>query len=190
VLAACGLEVSRFADHRVMKWSKLLLNMTANATCALLDFTPGELYADRKLFMIEHAAFEEAAAVMRAMHLRPADLPGYPAARLWFVMQSLPRPAARYILNYRVGAARGSKQPSLRLEMERGRPESEIDWMNGAVARGAERHRLEARANRFLTRAIHDVLEQRIPWDRWRRRPDRFLADFRAAMEQSAPRGL
>lgn len=184
VLAKCGLEVSRFDDYRVAKWSKLLLNMTANAVCAIVDCSPGELYRSRKLFAVEHAAFLEAVEVMRAMGIRPADLPGYPASRLWKVMTGLPRRIARYILHYRVGTARGLKQPSLRLEMGRLRTQSEVTWLNGAIVEHARRHGLTAPANAFLVQTLQDILAERTPWETYRRRPERFIADYKRSLQK------
>ncbi len=40
---ATGLPTSAVADHRALKWSKLALNVVANASCAILDMTPERL---------------------------------------------------------------------------------------------------------------------------------------------------
>lgn len=178
VFARSGLVVSRFHDYRVMKWSKLLLNTTANATCAIVDCTPSEVYASRGLFAVEHAAFKETMAVMRAMGIAPIDLPGYPATRLCFVMSNMPRRLARYLVAYGVGHGRGSKQPSLRLEMDRGRTRSEIGWLNGAVVEHARRLGLTAPTHAFLTSTLQEILGGRVPWETYRGKPDRFLADY------------
>lgn len=180
LLRRCAMPVTRFDDQRVMKWSKLLLNMTANAICAIIDCTAAELYANPALFRVERAAFEEAMAVMRALHLRPANLPGYPAKALSIVMR-LPPAVGRAILRKRVGGARGSKQPSLRLEMQRPRPESEIHWLNGAVVSQAAALGLKAPANAFLTDILSAILEGRISWDIYRHHPQRFVEAFREA---------
>ncbi len=36
-LEDAGIRADRFDDHRRLKWSKLLLNLPANAPCAILD---------------------------------------------------------------------------------------------------------------------------------------------------------
>lgn len=180
LLRRCAIPVTRFDDQRVMKWSKLLLNMTANATCAIVDCTAAELYANPGLFRIERAAFDEAVSVMRALNLRPANLPSYPARALSVVMR-LPPAVGRAILRKRVGGARGSKQPSLRLEMQRPRSESEIYWLNGAVVSQASALGLEAPANAFLTETLSGIVEGRIPWDSYRHHPQRFIEAFREA---------
>lgn len=182
VLSRCGLEVQRFEDYRVMKWSKLVLNMTANAICAILDCSPSELYSSRALFEVEHNAFEEATAVMRAMGVRAHDLPGYPAAKLSFVMNKLPWRLARHLVAYGVGHGRGSKQPSLRLEMDRARPESEVEWLNGAVVQHAARLGLKAPTHEFLTSTLVDILHKRLPWETYRHKPDAFLEAYHNAL--------
>lgn len=180
LLRRCAMPVTRFDDQRAMKWSKLLLNMTANAICALVDCTAAELYANPALFRVERSAFEEAVSVMRALHLRPANLPGYPAKALTMVMR-LPPAVGRAILRKRVGGARGSKQPSLRLEMQRPRPQSEVHWLNGAVVSQARALGLKAPANAFLTETLSAIVEGRTPWDTYRHHPQRFVEAFREA---------
>lgn len=182
LLARCRIPVTRFEDQRTMKWSKLLLNMTANATCAILDCSAADVYRDARLFRVERTAFDEASRVMRAMGIGPANLPGYPAALLWLVMKRLPPPVARLILQRRVGSARGRKPPSLLLEMQRPRPQSEVHWLNGAVVEGARAFGLQAPANAFLTDTLDAIMRGTLPWETYRQRPDRFLADFRKAV--------
>jgi len=45
-----GLPIVTARSYRVLKWSKLLLNMLGNAQSALLDRPPAALYADPALF--------------------------------------------------------------------------------------------------------------------------------------------
>ena len=182
LLRRIELPVTRFDDAQAMKWSKLLLNMTANATCAILDCSAADLYASPGLFDIERAAFNEAAAVMRALRLKPVNLPSYPARQLWMVMRNLPAPLARAILRKRVGGARGSKQPSLRIEMQRPRPQSEIHWLNGAVAARAKALGLAAPANQFLCDTLSAIVEGRVPWETWRHHPQQLLEAYHETM--------
>jgi len=44
-----GFEVKPCRNYRALKWSKLLLNMIGNATSAILDMSPSEIFNDRKL---------------------------------------------------------------------------------------------------------------------------------------------
>ena len=45
LFAAAGLRTATFPNDRAMKWSKLLLNIQANALPAILDVSPGQVFA-------------------------------------------------------------------------------------------------------------------------------------------------
>ncbi len=55
-----------FTDYRRLKWSKLLMNLLANAQCAILDWTPAQVMADPTASRLEALAWQEAFAVMAA----------------------------------------------------------------------------------------------------------------------------
>ena len=82
-----------------MKWTKLLLNIQANAIPAILDMAPDDVYAHPALFVLERAAFREALAVMRALHLRVVSFPNYPVPLLAWAMQHLPTVLLRPLLS-------------------------------------------------------------------------------------------
>jgi 2-dehydropantoate 2-reductase len=171
---AGGLPARRYPDARAMKWSKLLGNLMGNATSALLDVDPADVYADPRLFAVERAQLREALAVMRALGLRPVGLPG--AAVPWLAASlGLPAPLARLILLPVVRGARGGKAPSLRASVQNGGGTSEIAWLNGAVARAGERCGVPAPVNRRLLELVSDAAcdERRRAW--FRGRPDRLL---------------
>ncbi|MEO6208274.1 MAG: 2-dehydropantoate 2-reductase N-terminal domain-containing protein, partial [Candidatus Limnocylindrales bacterium] len=63
--AAAGLRVTRCADPAAMKWSKLVGNLVGNATSAILDEPPGEVYADAGAYRVERRQLLEAFGVMR-----------------------------------------------------------------------------------------------------------------------------
>ncbi|HET7034898.1 MAG TPA: 2-dehydropantoate 2-reductase [Thermomicrobiaceae bacterium] len=155
-LRAAGLPTVQLADYRRMKWSKLLLNLLGNAGAALLARPPRALMADPRLFGLERRAFLEALAVMRALGLAPCALPGYDVPLLARAMR-LPAPLARRLLAERVARGRGAKLPSLLRELERGRTRSEIDWLNGAVARHGAALGLPTPTNAALTTLFHDA---------------------------------
>lgn len=133
-----GFNVMVRSDYRAMKWSKLLLNLMANAVSALSGRLPAEVYHDRVLFEVERRAFLETRAVMRVLGISPVSLPGFNVPLIARIMR-LPAPLAQRLLAPRIAGGRGNKPPSLWLDIERGRTTTEIDWLNGAVARvGAE----------------------------------------------------
>ena len=180
---AAGLRAATLPDWRAMKWSKLLANLLANASGAILDMDPGSIYADPRLFDIERRQMLEALAVMRHFGVRPVRLPG--AAIPWLVRGlRLPPAIGRPILARVVGGARAGKAPSLRLHLQAAPPDgpaaerTEAAWMNGAVAAAGERAGCPAPVNARLAELVDEVAadpERR----RWLRgRPDRFLAEF------------
>ena len=131
---ACGPAACD--DPAAMRWSKLLSNLLGNATSAILDIDPGEVYRDPGLFEFELRQVREALAVMRGLGLRPVALPGADVRPLALATR-LPAILVRPVMQRIVGGARGGKSPSLRLHLQDGDGPSEIDWLNGAVARAA-----------------------------------------------------
>lgn len=81
-LDRAGLSGKPFADAGSMKWSKLLTNLTGNATSAILDSTVAELFADKRSYRLEVAVLAECLAVMKALGHRVVDLPGTPVRAL------------------------------------------------------------------------------------------------------------
>jgi 2-dehydropantoate 2-reductase len=49
---SAGLPARTYPDPVAMKWSKLLANLVGNATSALLDLSPGEVYRDARTYAI------------------------------------------------------------------------------------------------------------------------------------------
>ncbi|MDQ2784966.1 MAG: 2-dehydropantoate 2-reductase, partial [Chloroflexota bacterium] len=122
-----GLPAVGVASYRDLKWSKLLLNLLANAQAAILDSDASAVVRDPTLFGIEQRAFREALRVMRHVPAQPIALPGYDVPKLALAMR-LPRPIARRLLKERIGGGRGEKRPSLALDLARGKRQTEVDW--------------------------------------------------------------
>jgi 2-dehydropantoate 2-reductase len=173
-LAAGGLRTARIDDAAAMKWSKLLANLVGNATSAIVDLPPAELYADPRVFAIERRQLLEALAVMRRLGLSPVALPGADV-RLLALGFRLPPVVARPILQRVVGSARGGKDPSLRVHARSGVGPSEVDWLNGAVASAAEGIGGVAPVNKALTKLLHEVLADPARREWFRGRPDRLV---------------
>jgi len=172
-----GLPARVYPDASAMKWSKLLLNLVGNATSALLDVGPREIYADPTLYRVELAQLREALAVMREQRLRIVRLPGVDPRLLAGALR-LPEALARMILARTVDGGRGGKMPSLRLHLRGGGGPSEVAWLNGAVARTAAEHGLAAPVNAVLARLVDEaaVDPKRRAW--FAGRPDRLMAEL------------
>ena len=174
VLRRSGVRVAVRRDAAAMKWSKLVANLVGNATSGLLDSDPAAIYRDAALFAVERAQLREALAVMRALGLRPVDLPGAPV-RLLALATTLPAPVGRLALGRVVGSARGGKAPSLRGAVAGGGT-TEVGWLNGAVAAAGERAGVPVPINTVLARLVDEAATdpERREW--FRGRPDRLLA--------------
>jgi 2-dehydropantoate 2-reductase len=172
---AAGLRSERIDNAAAMKWSKLLANLLGNATSAIADRSPAELYADPGVFAIERRQLLEALAVMRRLALSPVALPGADV-RLLAAGVRLAPVLARPILRLVVGGARGGKDPSLRAHTRSGSGPSEVDWLNGAVAEAADGLGVVAPVNRRLTTLLHEILADPARREWFRGRPDRLVA--------------
>ena len=80
LFAGAGFTVQTFTDGPALKWTKLLMNMLANAQAAILGMTPAQVFAQPSLGNLEVLAWREALAVMRAQGITPVPLAGYPMA--------------------------------------------------------------------------------------------------------------
>ena len=173
--AAAGLRTRRVGDAPAMKWSKLVANLVGNATSAILDMSPAEVYGDAAGFGLERRQIIEALVVMGRLGLRPVALPGANVPLLAFGIR-MPAVIARPVMRRIIGGARGRKDPSLRIHANSGSGPSEVEWLNGAVARAADGLGLPARVNRRLTELVEEVMAdaERRAW--FRGRPDRLVA--------------
>ncbi len=180
-----GIPTSVASDYRALKWSKLVLNIVANASCAILDVLPEALVRDPALFALEIRAIREAGGVMDACGIATIDLPRYPVRALRAIAR-LPMPAARAILAGRIAGARGRKPPSLLLDMRAGR-ETEVAFLNGAVTATARAHGLGAPVNAAFAGLVPILAASKAERARFRERPRALLEAIAAAEHPGAP---
>jgi len=175
LLGRAGFQVQVYDHWASLKWTKLVMNMLCNASCALLGWSPAQVWADPRLAGLEIAAWREALAVLRRQGSRLVNLGGYPLGTLEPLLRWLPEPLLRPILGRFVIAGRGGKMPSLYLDLAKGKGRSEVAWLNGAVVRTGEAVGLAAPVNRALNEALAAVLSGREPWTHYRDRPESLL---------------
>jgi len=176
LLEIVGFQTRAYADYRALKWSKALLNMLGNATAAILDMPVEAVYSDPRLIALERAAVLEALRVMDRLSIRPVNLPRYPAALLAAALRYMPTALLDPLLRRMVAAGRGGKPPSLHLDLARGNPRSEGEFLYGAVARAAERADCAAPVNRALWATLQGIASGAVAWDTYRQQPERLLA--------------
>lgn len=174
-LDRAGLSGKAFDDAPSMKWSKLLTNLTGNATSAILDETVAELFADKRSYTIEVAVLAECLAVMKAKGYRVVDLPGTPVRALAWATK-LPRFIAQPALTKALGAGRGDKMPSFHIDLHGGRGRTEVSFLNGAVARGGEQAGVPTPVNALLTDTLEALSAGELPLGAYRHDPDALLA--------------
>jgi 2-dehydropantoate 2-reductase len=188
-----GLRVRELPAAAPMKWSKLLANLMANATGAILDMDSAAIYRDPRLFDVERRQLLETLAVMRRMGLRPVSLPGAPVP--WLVRcVRLPARLGRPILTRVVGGARAGKVPSLQIHIRSAAPgapsaeRTEAEWMNGAVARAGARVAVKTPVNALLAGLVDEVATDpdRRAW--FAGHPERLLAELNARNGVAAAR--
>jgi 2-dehydropantoate 2-reductase len=164
------------SDYRALKWSKLALNIVANASCAILDVLPERLVRLDGLLDLDLRAVREAHAVMEKLGLAPVDLPRYPV-RAFLAAAALPLPIARLVLGRRIAGARGRKAPSLLLDLRAGKGRTEIDVLNGAVAAAGRECGIPTPVNAALARVLMEISQAPHLWEHYRERPEALLAE-------------
>ncbi|MBV8491287.1 MAG: ketopantoate reductase family protein [Candidatus Eremiobacteraeota bacterium] len=182
--SASGMNVKVVDDWRALKWSKLALNVVANASCAILNVLPNRLVHYEKIFTLEIRMIREVRAVMSAMRLQPIDLPRYPIRTL-FNVAGMPSPVARALMSRSVAGARGTKPPSLLLDLRRGRPQTEVDVLNGAVASAGRELGLTTPVNAVYARVLDDIAHTPPLWAKYRERPETLEAEVEAEVRRA-----
>ncbi len=174
VLNQAGLQAQAYRDGPAMKWSKMLTNLQANASSAILDMTPAELFANARLFRLEMRMLREALAVMRAQGIAVVDLPRTPVRALAALIQA-PAVLSGPLLRRALGSGRGGKMPSFHIDLHQGRGRSEVDYLNGAVVRFGVRAGVPTPVNRFYNETLLALSEGRLPLEAFAHQPDAFL---------------
>jgi 2-dehydropantoate 2-reductase len=176
-LNQAGLTTPTYADYRAMKWSKLLLNMITNASSAILNQPPAEILARADLFNLEIEALQEAAAVMRVLGIRPVKLPGYPVDWLARLVSAgwLPLPFKRAILRPFMVSGRGTKMPSLQIDLAAQRAASEIGVLNGAIVQAGQRIGIKTPVNQALADILSGLVAGELDWTAYQGEPHKLL---------------
>lgn len=166
-----------FPNAAEMKWSKLLTNLLANPTSAILNMTAAEVYGNPGLYRLEIEQLRECLAVMKAQGLDVVDLPGTPVRALKLAAQ-LPAWLSKPFLSKAAGAGRGAKMPSFHIDLYAGRTQSEVTYLHGAVVRAGEQFGVPTPVNKLLTETLLALAEKRLPLDTYARQPEKLLAEL------------
>jgi 2-dehydropantoate 2-reductase len=169
------LNARAYANPLAMKWSKLLTNLIANPTSAILDMTAAEVFANGKLYALEVAMLRECLAVMDAQGIPVVDLPGTPVRALAFSTR-LPLWLSKPFLARAAGSGRGAKMPSFHIDLHSGRGKSEVGFLHGAVVRAGEKFNVPTPVNKALTETLTALTEGKAPLEKFAHKPAELLA--------------
>ena len=178
VMSQAELNVQYYPNASDMKWSKMLTNLVANATSAILDMSPAEIFSDRRLFRFEIAQLRETLSVMRAQGINVVDLPGTPVRLLVFGVRYIPARISGPLMKRAIGAGRGAKMPSLHIDLHSKRAMSEVNYLNGAVVRFGGEFGIPTPVNRYLNETLLALTRGDLPTDKFARQPGKLLANF------------
>jgi len=169
------LNARLFPKAADMKWSKLLTNLLANPTSAILDMTAAQVFENPDLYRLEIAQLKECLAVMQAQGIGVVDLPGTPV-RMLALAASLPLRLSKPFLSKAAGAGRGAKMPSFHIDLHSGRGKSEVTYLHGAIVRAGDKYGVPTPVNRLLTETLLDMTVGEIPLDEFAQKPEKLLA--------------
>ena len=171
---AAYLNAQLFPDGLAMKWSKMLTNLIANPTSAILDMTAAQVFANRKLYKLEIQMLRECLAVMEAQNIEVVDLPKTPVRALAFATR-LPLWLSKPLLGRAAGSGRGAKMPSFHIDLHSGRGKSEVDYLHGAIVRAGEKTGVPTPVNKVLTETLLALTNKEIPLEEFAGQPEKLL---------------
>ncbi len=174
-LDAAFLNCRLFEDAASMKWSKMLTNLLANPTSAILDMTAAQVFADPRLYRLEIAMLRECLAVMEAQGIKVVDLPGTPVRAL-ALAAGLPAWLSKPFLSRAAGAGRGGKMPSFHIDLHSGRGRSEVEYLHGAVVRAGRNLGIPTPVNAALTDTLMVLTRGSLPLDEFAGQPEKLLS--------------
>jgi len=131
---SAGVPARIDPDPAAMLWRKLLWNCGFNAITAITRRYARDMATDKETLLIVEQAMQETVALAQSfgIAIEEADI-------------------SKHI---DITLAMGPVKTSMWQDIEAGHP-TEIDFINGYIAKEAEKKKLPAAANRFLTTLIH-----------------------------------
>jgi 2-dehydropantoate 2-reductase len=167
-----------FEDAASMKWSKMLTNLLANPTSAILDMSAAEVFANRDLYKIEIDMLKECLAVMEAQGIAVVDLPGTPVRALAYATK-MPLWLSKPLLSRAAGAGRGGKMPSFHIDLHSGRGKSEVEYLHGAVVRAGKKFNVPTPVNDVLTQTLLALTNKEVPMGEFAHKPEKLLGKLK-----------
>ncbi len=173
------LKCRLYPEPHGMKWSKMLTNLIANPTSAILNMTAAQVFANNKLYELEIDMLSECLAVMAAQNLQVTDLPGTPVKLLAFATK-LPLWLSKPFLARAAGSGRGAKMPSFHIDLYSGRGQSEVEYLHGAVVRAGREFNVPTPVNAVLTETLLALTNKEIPLEEYADQPQKLLSKVKS----------
>lgn len=171
-----GINAGACADYRAMKWSKAFLNIMGNASSAILNRPPAELYRMKELFDLELRMMRETLAVMKRLGIEVVNLPGATARPLARSLAYAPRFLLRLVLTQVIIHGRGDKMPSFHIDLSSGKSRSEVTFHNGAIAAAGAKAGVPTPVNAALNDALVALSRDNTRRAEFDGRPERLAA--------------
>ena len=170
---AAFLNAKLYKRAADMKWSKMLTNLVGNATSAILDMSPAEIFARRDLYAFEMKMLREALAVMEEQNINVVNLPGTPVKLLAFAAKAptFLRPLAAK----KLGGGRGAKMPSFHIDLYSGHGKSEVDYLNGAIVRAGKKAKIPTPINLLLNETLAAMTDGDVSTESYAKKPKKLL---------------
>ena len=168
-----------FDEAHSMKWSKMLTNLIANPTSAILDMTASEVFANKDLYQLEIEMLRECLAVMEAQGFEVVDLPGTPVRALAFATK-LPLWLSKPLLARAAGGGRGSKMPSFHIDLHSGRGKSEVEYLHGEIVRAGEKFKVPTPVNKVLTETLLAMMNGEVALEQFAHKPETLLSKVKS----------
>ena len=169
------LKSRLFPEPHGMKWSKMLTNLIANPSSAILNMTAAQVFSNKKLYKLEIEMLSECLAVMAAQKLQVTDLPGTPVKALALATK-LPLWLSKPFLARAAGSGRGAKMPSFHIDLYSGRGQSEVEYLHGAVVRAGKEFNISTPINELLTDTLLALTNKEIPPEEYANQPEKLLS--------------
>jgi 2-dehydropantoate 2-reductase len=174
-LREAKLNPHTYEDTISMKWSKMLTNLLNNATSAILEMTPREIFKNRGMARLELAQLRETLTIMAAMGLQAMDLPGLPIKVLDHAIRYTPDEESIPLVVRKLGNRRGEKMPSFYIDLKSGKKVSEVEYLNGAVVRYGVRFGIPTPVNRLLTKTLTALVNGEYPREKFAHKPEKLI---------------
>jgi 2-dehydropantoate 2-reductase len=175
---SAGLNAKLFPKLMDLKWSKMLSNLLGNATSAILNMTPAEVFGSPEVYKIEYLEMMEAVNVMEGLGIQVVNLPGVPMRLLLLVMLRLPIAVSRPLLGKVLGTGRGGKMPSFHIDLHSGRKVLESGFLNGAISRNGLIAKIPTPVNDILDQKLQQLAFDNTLIKEYDHQIDRLVADI------------